>query len=528
MGSFGIHPFARLAGFALACGVTLGALSSDGRAESVNRLLVEAREALTSADFEPDAPAQLVLLRQALDLLDRIVSEHADNPMADQIINGGKVAGTSRPAIEARIARLRSQPEICFRGPDAGCLIAVASGFSGSFASLRDRVAADVKIADALMALGETNAAMQRIDGSMKSAVRIKSASRRARALIRIADALARLGDRSGALRSLGHASKATETLDAAAERSRLTTQIASGLVGLEQYEQARSTLRRAMSDATEVKKPNAKIELLTRLARLFQEAGDRADAELLIDSARLTMAKIEDPYDLAWARIGMAHTLHEMEQTSAAEDLVEAAIQAATAVGDPRIKASLITEAAGRLSDWGAEDRASDLLDDLQSEALALQDASARRQILWWIARTRIAAGHTPSARMTLEFALEEVAEIPVGGQTGSFAKLAVALAKTGDVDAAEKAIAAAHKAALGLSGEGRQATALLSVAVALAQMDEGAAAAQLLPDVWTAGGYRKRAFTARAGIEPLLTIAIALAEPADHKAIVPVTPRN
>ena len=336
MGSSRFRSFARLAGFVLACSMTLGIPSGAAHAESVNRLLVQAREALISADFEPDRSAQLVLLRRALERLDRIVSEHADNPMADQIINGGKVVGTSRPAIEARIAVLRRQPEICFHDPDAACLIAVAGGISRKFASLRDRVAADVMIADALMTIGETPAAKERLDGSLKSAVRIKSAGRRARALIQIADALVRVDGRSIALRSLGHASKATETLEAAAERSRLMTQIASRLVGLQQYEQARSTLRRAMSDATELKEPNAKIELLTRLAVLFQQSGNRADAELLIDSSRLALAMIDTPYDLAWARIRVAQALYEMEQSSAAEDLVEISIQTAADVGEP------------------------------------------------------------------------------------------------------------------------------------------------------------------------------------------------
>ena len=128
----------------------------------------------------------------------------------------------------------------------------------------------------------------------------------------------------------------------------------------------------------------------------------------------------------------------------------------------------------------------------------------------------------------MTLEFALEDLANGPVNGQSDSFAKLAVALAETGDADAAEKAISAAHDSALSLPGEGPQATALLSVAVALAKMGRGADAAQILPDVWKAGGYRKRAFSIRAGVEPLLTIATAIAEPVDPEATVPVTPRN
>ena len=139
----------------LAVLAVLCAAPEESRAESANRLVLQAQEALTSADFEPDPMARLVLLRRALLQFDRIVAEHPGNPLADQIIDGGKVAGESRPQIEARIAKLRSRPEICFAEPGPNCLVEVAIGMTGKFAFLRDRVVAYTAIADALLAMGD-------------------------------------------------------------------------------------------------------------------------------------------------------------------------------------------------------------------------------------------------------------------------------------------------------------------------------------------------------------------------------------
>lgn len=518
-----LRPFGLFVALCLAAHC-LGAASA--RAESVSRLLLEAQDALTSADFEPDPLAKLTLLRRALARLDRIVAEHRDNPLANQIIDGGRVAGTSRPEVAARIARLRAQPDICFSAPDADCLTSVAIALASKLAFLRDRVTADTEIALALADRSEGEAAKLRTEEAMKSAVRIKAGPSRARALIKVAGTQARIGDTAGARRSLDHAFKAAQSLAADGERSRIMSQIASGLIDLEDHRKALEILRTAMHDATEVRSANTKVELLTRLARLFQAVGDRANAERLVDSARLTLDRMGDAYDRAWGRQLTARALMALGQTSAARRLLDRSIAAAKSLDEPRIRASLVTQAARLLSDWGDEDAAGDLLGLLLSEGLELDRDVDRREILWWIARARIAAGHTPGARLALEFALEDAARSPGSRSAANLSRLAVALAEIGDAKAADTAVMAALEAARAHAGSDREAADLLVVAVAFAKIGRGAAAADLLADVRRAGGYRTQAFTRRAGLEPLLSIATALS--GDTTPERPVTPHN
>ena len=513
---------------ALLCltGIALAAVPV--RAESVNRLMLEAQDALTAADFEPDPLTELDLLRRALARFDRIVNEHPDNPLADQIGNGGRVAGTSRPKVAARIAALRRAPEICLAEPDADCLTAVAVGLTSKLALLRDRVAAQSEIAVALAKRGERAAAAGQIGQAVVWALRIKAARSRARALLRTADAQARIGDGAGARRSLDQAFKAVQPLPRDGERSRLMSQIAAGLFALEARTETLEILRTAMHDAAEVRDADAKVELLTRLARLFRDVGDSETAERLVDSARLTIEQMAEPYDQSWGQLLTARALTALAQRDAARTLVNQAVETAQSLDAPQRRAGLITEAAGLLADWGAEDAAGDLLDALLMQALELEAAGDRRTIIWWIARTRIAAGHRPHARLALAHALEAADGAPGARRAAYLSQLAVALAKVGDAGMGDVAATQALAAARGLSDPDRRALALLQVAVAFSRMGQVAAAAELLAEVRDAGGYRTPAFSQRAGIAPLLAIAAALSGPGKGESEAAVTPRN
>lgn len=497
-------------------------------AESAQRLVIEAEEAIVSSELEPEPVKQMALLKRALERFDRIVQEHPDNPLADQIVNGGKLSGVTRDDILARIARLRGQPEICFAEPGTNCLITISLGFSRKFAFLRDRVQADSKIAAALLELDNLRAAALVIDESLKSALRIKAPSGRARALGEVAAIQTQAGDEDGALQTLSHALKAARAIEPAGDRARALARVGESFIARDQRTQGREILRAAMADAPEVRSLDAKVELLTRLARFFVQADQMDEADLLVGSSILASEQIAQPYDRSWAMTLTAEALFATGWREQAKDDLEHAIELSAAITELQLRSSLVIRAARLFADWGEEDQANGILDRLLQDLQSVANPSDRAEVLWSIAEAHIKAGHTSDARLALDFALKEAVRTPVGRRADLLSRLALSLSATGDSKTARIAIKGALDTAETLQDPDLRARRLLAAAVSLAKLGAAKLAAETLTKVWEAGGYRDSNDARRLGMQPLLTIALALRDPAQPAAVEVVTPRN
>jgi len=485
----------------------------EARAESAQRLVLEAQEAVLAADLAAAPAERLALLRLALERLDRIVYEHPKNPLADRIIDGGRVGGLSRGWLEGRIARIENDPPFCFHHPTSRCLIAVARGFTARFPYLRDRVAAYREIAALQLRLGQRDAVRTTIEDGLIAALRIKSPGRRAAALVQVARAQRGLGDTPGALKTLDHATAAAGETGTPGELGRILAGILPLLVALEQPEQVSVLLEAAAVDARAIARLDLRVEVLSRLAVIAFDSELAALAEQLVEAARADAEAIPDAYDYAWSLTRLAEALEVVGQRGQAVEALGFAASLAERLDDRRLGDSLLARIAKLHAAAGEERHGKAVLDGLYQRNLERTDRARRAETAWWIADAYIAAGHRPSARLALELALDDMGAVAQPRRAALLSRIAVALVALSEEAAAVPVMDWALNEALAVEAPETRAEALVAAALPMARSGRRETVAQALGAAWDGGAFEDSAFAWRLGVTPLLSIATLLA---------------
>jgi tetratricopeptide (TPR) repeat protein len=173
----------------------------------------------------------------------------------------------------------------------------------------------------------------------------------------------------------------------------------------------ARKSIESALTAVAEVKRPETKARLLTRITQAQVIAGDMDAALATLKSAEDVIPKVEDPQGRILVYCDVAGGYQSLDQAADCDRTFEAALDFAKSITDAKKRCPLLAELAAKQAELHETEAATKTFDLALESAGTIEKAYFRAYAMGDIAERLSKAGFRIKAKRVLEQA-EGVAE--------------------------------------------------------------------------------------------------------------------
>ena len=225
--------------------------------------------------------------------------------------------------------------------------------------------------------------AEEAIEAAAKAAGKIRKAEPKARVFTELAAGQIYVGDKSAAKKSVGKALDAIDNIEDEPEtQANLLIDLCKMLSKNDRADDAKEHLVTAEEKVEAIKEVEGKILVLSKVAAMFAEVGDKDEAKRVVASAMKVAETIEKPLNQASAMADIA-AAQDAYDDKAAEKTFKEAVKIAKSIKVDYTQANALYNIASKMAGAGEKSAARKLLGEAQELATASKDESQRKVLL-------------------------------------------------------------------------------------------------------------------------------------------------